>query len=312
MSRKIRGVSDTAGTLIGLLIAAPIFAIIWAVKFCLSAFNYSPKPKTNQKHIRQDLYDVDCMDGYEFEHYVASLLSDNGYTNVVVTQSSGDFGVDIVCDFFSTKYVFQCKHYSKNVGVKSVQEIYSGMKHYGADVGAVITNSYYTENAKQLAQETGVVLYDRDGLNVMIRNANNSNKTSKVHTVKIGISNANGNKNNLLIIIPAILIFSVLCGLLYPQDTNADSADTVLPEHKWVGVNSYPATCTEDGFILESCGVCNETRKIVTEKSKGHQMKVISYRSPTYEKDGERVSSCAVCCYKNAEKIDKLKIEPLE
>lgn len=314
MSRKIRGVDKTTWTIVGILCAAPLYVIIYGIKLISTAigciFNQNSYPK--RKYITQDLYGVDCMDGYDFEHFVANLLSKNGYTNIVVTQASGDYGVDIVCDFFGTKYAFQCKHYSKNVGVKSIQEVYAGMKHYGADVGAVITNSYYTENAKQLARETGVVLYDRDRLNVMIKNAKNQKNISKERIIKNDIPNSNANKNNLLIIIPSVLIFSVLCGLLYPQDTNADSDDTIAPEHKWVGVNGYSATCTEDWYILESCSVCKETRKNVIEKSKGHQMRVISYRSPTYEKDGERVSSCTVCGYKNTEKIDKLKTLTLE
>ena len=38
------------------------------------------------------------------------------------------------------------------------------MKYYHANVGVVLTNQYYTEQAQQLASEIGVVLWDRNFL----------------------------------------------------------------------------------------------------------------------------------------------------
>ena len=121
---------------------------------------------SNNLNIEMDR--IDKMDGYQFERAVAYLLSRNGYSNVNVTQSSGDFGVDIICDCCSKKFVFQCKHYEKSVGVRCVQEVYTGAKYYNADVGVVITNSSYTDAAKQLAKKTGVILYDRDDLKRLV------------------------------------------------------------------------------------------------------------------------------------------------
>ena len=71
--------------------------IIWFLKAIL---RFSSKIGTARKHhllkvASIDLEQVDQMDGLTFEHYVADLLKKNGYSQVFVTNSSGDFGVDI-------------------------------------------------------------------------------------------------------------------------------------------------------------------------------------------------------------------------
>lgn len=40
----------------------------------------------------------DTMSGLEFEHYCAGVLENNGFTNVEVTQGSGDHGIDILAE----------------------------------------------------------------------------------------------------------------------------------------------------------------------------------------------------------------------
>ena len=42
--------------------------------------------------------DYDLMDGHEFEYFCASLLEQNGFTNIVVTQDSVDDGIDILAE----------------------------------------------------------------------------------------------------------------------------------------------------------------------------------------------------------------------
>ena len=52
----------------------------------------------------------------------------------------------------------QCKLYTGSVGNKAIQEAYSGMKHFGLDKAAVLTNANFTKSAKELAASTGVLL----------------------------------------------------------------------------------------------------------------------------------------------------------
>ncbi|MDE6054531.1 MAG: restriction endonuclease, partial [Lachnospiraceae bacterium] len=42
--------------------------------------------------------ELDTMDGFDFEYYCADLLAANGFVDVKVTRSSGDYGVDILAE----------------------------------------------------------------------------------------------------------------------------------------------------------------------------------------------------------------------
>ena len=121
---------------------------------------------SNNIHKSIDLSEIDNMDGIAFENLTAELLRNNGFKNVEVTKASGDYGVDIVANKDNKKYAFQCKCYSSKLGIKPIQEVYSGVKMYGADTAVVITNSYFTPNAFNLADELGVLLWDRKNLYV--------------------------------------------------------------------------------------------------------------------------------------------------
>ena len=120
------------------------------------------------------LSDFDNMEGLVFENWCASLLSENGYNNVEVTRGSGDQGVDIVCQKDDIKYAIQCKCYTYDLGNTPVQEVHAGKNIYKCQIGVVMTNRYFTAGAKELAESTGVLLWDRDKILYFLRNANNN------------------------------------------------------------------------------------------------------------------------------------------
>ena len=100
------------------------------------------------------------MSGIDFERYVAKQLRGRGYKNIKVTQSSGDFGADVLAVNSKGETVcIQCKHYSKPVGIKAVQEIYSAKQYYKCNKAIVVTNSTYTQAATELAKKTNVELW---------------------------------------------------------------------------------------------------------------------------------------------------------
>lgn len=105
------------------------------------------------------------MSGEQFERYVAKQLGARGYHNIQFTPATGDYGVDILATKHGRVYAFQCKCYTGSVGVSAVQEVYSGSRKYHADRAVVITNSKYTPNAKTLAHDLGVSLWDLEVLN---------------------------------------------------------------------------------------------------------------------------------------------------
>ena len=134
------------------------------------------KPK-----VSKDIAEIDRMNGYEFEQYTGLLLKKLGYRNVVVTQASNDYGIDVTCMKNGVKYAIQCKCYSNKLGNSSVQEAVAGKQYYKCDVGVVLTNNYFTENAINLAKSNGILLWDRTELIKMLQKAKRN--PSAVETV---------------------------------------------------------------------------------------------------------------------------------
>lgn len=116
--------------------------------------------KTKKKtHIPKS---VSEMDGYQFEEYVARQLVKAGYTNVNVTQKSGDYGADILARCNGKKVCVQCKKYKNTVGIEAVQQVIGAMAYYKCETGIVISTVGYTEAARKLAAAGKVVLMEAE------------------------------------------------------------------------------------------------------------------------------------------------------
>ena len=103
---------------------------------------------------------IDQMSGVRFEEYLMVQFKRKGY-RVKLTPVSGDFGADLIMKRRRRHYVVQAKRYSGSVGIKAVQEVIGAMQYYGIENGIVVTNSYYTKAARQLAEASQVELWDR-------------------------------------------------------------------------------------------------------------------------------------------------------
>lgn len=110
------------------------------------------------------LYDLDNMDGIDFERLTCDILVANGFEIAENTQASVDFGVDVLAVKDNISYAIQCKRYSSPVGIEAVQQVYAGRAYYECHVAVVLTNQYFTSSARKLADKIGVVLWDRDML----------------------------------------------------------------------------------------------------------------------------------------------------
>ena len=128
---------------------------------CLTTINQTVN---EVRESEKSLETIDCMDGYEFERWCAALLSRHGYTKVSLTKETGDQGVDILAEREGIRYAIQCKCYSRDLGNTPVQEVNAGKTFYNCQIGVVMTNRYFTKGAKDLAQSTGILLWDRDWL----------------------------------------------------------------------------------------------------------------------------------------------------
>ncbi len=116
---------------------------------------------------RSGIAQIDKMDGIQFEKYLEQLFRLQGY-KANATRAQGDYGADLVIIRNGEKIVVQAKRYSKNVGLKAVQEVHGAIAHYKASAGWVVTNSGYTQQARNLALSNNVRLIGRDELVEMI------------------------------------------------------------------------------------------------------------------------------------------------
>ena len=107
-----------------------------------------------------------------FEELTKEMLFKDGFENISVTKSSGDFGADVIAFKNEIRYAIQCKNYSSSLGNTPVQEVNAGKTFYKCHVGVVMTNSTFTPGANELAHATGILLWDRTVLKRMVEDYN--------------------------------------------------------------------------------------------------------------------------------------------
>ena len=121
----------------------------------------------------------DKLTGTEFEEYVALLLKDHYYRHIELTKGSGDQGVDILCERNGKTYAIQCKNYAGAVGNFAVQEAYAGAEYYGCEIAVVICPGTFSRGAIELAETTGVTLWDGERLTQMMQKSDRRPKRRK-------------------------------------------------------------------------------------------------------------------------------------
>src|SRR5258708_822756 len=133
---------SSQGLLVVLLVL--MVALLFAVTFGFVAFiAYRQRQKLHALSSAQ----VDAMDGFKFEHYVAALLQHQGYTHVQVTQASGDYGVDVVATKNGQKWAVQAKRFVGPVAQEAVREAVAGCNYYHCQRSMVVTTSHFTAHA---------------------------------------------------------------------------------------------------------------------------------------------------------------------
>lgn len=109
--------------------------------------------------------DLDMLSGVDFESFLSQLFIKLGY-QTTITPASNDYGVDLIVTKNGETIAIQAKRYSEGnvVGISAIQEAIGGMNFYKTDKAMVITTSSYTQNAQNLAKESGVIIWDRKEL----------------------------------------------------------------------------------------------------------------------------------------------------
>lgn len=161
-----------------LVVAAIIFAAIFIFRKKRKSFRFHKFGKVDK-----EMKYISTLGGLEFEYYAKNLLRKIGFKKVSVTKSTGDFGVDVFAVKNNLKFAIQCKRYKGVVGIKAVQEIISGKQYYKCDRAVVMTNSWFSPAAKELATKTGVILWDKQTVAQMVVNVNKRIKKGVISNV---------------------------------------------------------------------------------------------------------------------------------
>lgn len=129
---------------------AAIGVLFLSIRLCMvMRLSYRPVAPT----------DINLMDGLEFERYVADLLKQHGFRNVSLTERY-DMGVDIVAEKDGQRWGIQVKRYNGLVKAAAVRQVVTALKFYGCERSMVVTNSTYSNVARQLAYSNGCILID--------------------------------------------------------------------------------------------------------------------------------------------------------
>lgn len=129
-----------------------------------------------------------------FERLSQRILRESGFTQVEVTGSTGDGGIDgkgilRINGFLSFHIIFQCKRYKKSVSPSQVRD-FRGAMQGRADKGLFITTGTFTREAIKEASRDGVPaidLIDGDLLCDKLKELALGVKTEFVENVKLNL-----------------------------------------------------------------------------------------------------------------------------
>jgi len=119
-----------------------------------------------------DLYNTNynMLSGIEFENFCSKLLKESGFFQVEITKASRDHGIDILAEKDGITYAIQCKCYSSYIGNSAIQQAHTGKSLYNRDIAVVMTNNYFTPQAKEEACQLGVKLWDKNKIEELLSN----------------------------------------------------------------------------------------------------------------------------------------------
>lgn len=139
----------------GLVLAVTIL-IIFLMK-------YIPYSKRVRKVRLSGIYDIDVMTGDQFEEFLVIFFRLQGF-NAKKTKKTRDHGADVILNMNGRRIVIQAKRAKGKVSNSAVQEVVASKAVYKSNEAWVVTNSYFTDPAKELAKANDVVLWDRNRL----------------------------------------------------------------------------------------------------------------------------------------------------
>ncbi len=102
--------------------------------------------------------------GIEFDNQIAKLLATKGFSQVRLVLNSIDQGTDILAEKSGIPYYFRCQSSVELLGTQIIRDIIANNKDHDALKLVVVTNNFYTAEAKELAVEENVMLWNQESL----------------------------------------------------------------------------------------------------------------------------------------------------
>lgn len=132
-------------------------------EICHVLIDYIDKKELNltQKSINTVNYSFVKLNGSEFEKLLYRLFETMGYA-VQLNGGTGDQGGDLIANKGGERVLIQAKCYKDwSVSNKAVQEAVAARTHYNCNEAAVVTTSYFTKGAIDLAKTNDVKLINK-------------------------------------------------------------------------------------------------------------------------------------------------------
>ena len=150
-------------TLVGFVLFS--FLVLYFLKFQTGETKhqiYQRKVEQLRDHTqKEDLY---RMNYWEFQHFVANFFEITRGYKTFVGKKGPDGGKDITMIDEGERIYVEVKHWKSSVGRPLIQKLFGVMSADGIKRGYFVTSSYFTRQAHDEANKTGVILIDGDSL----------------------------------------------------------------------------------------------------------------------------------------------------
>src|SRR5574341_1380642 len=147
-------------TVVGALVITGLIALVYLLRSYLKFKEH----KDRERGLRAlEILNIDNINRSEFEDYIIRVLTHKGF-KVETTGEKIALGVTLIAKKDGHKYAVQIERQTGAVSRLALSDVDREKHRYGCDKVILITNSYFSEDAIELAKSTGCELVDRDTL----------------------------------------------------------------------------------------------------------------------------------------------------
>lgn len=136
--------------------------IIVALLFILAAVLFILWRKQRSTYSRATGVGLDFMDEAAFERYLALLFTRMGYQ--VRRVNYADNVSTLMATRDGVSYVIQARRNRRKVGIRAIEDAIATRKHLKCERAIVVTNHFFSNQARKIAKANQVLTLDRHDL----------------------------------------------------------------------------------------------------------------------------------------------------